>query len=202
MTPIRAFRRATIGAVVAAALAIGVVPAQAEAAPDVDGAVSALIALPFDFAGNALGAVGLLTAGAGGVVGDIVAVVDNNEYSSILLRGILSTPIKRLSMGIGQMSTGGMEGLRGEDLADFPQAASMYLGKDSVMQHMGSFGQGLGATGLVVVDTLSNTGLFLTRAVGANETAGNLEGWQTDMRDSFVGKGTSSGNAEKTMLFD
>ncbi|MBW2280160.1 MAG: hypothetical protein JRG76_12470 [Deltaproteobacteria bacterium] len=187
---------------VATALAIGAVPATADAAPDVDGAVSALIALPFDFAGNALGALGLLTAGTGGVIGDIVAVVDNNEYSSILLRGLLSTPIKRLSMGIGQLSTGGMEGLRGEDFADFPQDASTYLGKDSVMQHMGSFGDGLGAVGLIVVDTLSNTGLFLTRAVGANETAGSLEGWQDDMRDSFVGKATSSGNAEKTMLFD
>ena len=202
MTPFQAFRRATIAAVIAAALAIGVVPAQAEAAPDVDGAVSALIALPFDFFGNALGALGLLTAGAGGIVGDIVAVVDNNEYSSILLRGIISTPIKRLSMGIGQMSTGGMEGLRGEDFADFPQDASTYLGKDSVMQHMGSFGHGLGATGMVVVDTLSNTGLFLTRAVGANAMAGDLEGWQTDMRDSWVGKATSAGNAETTMLFE
>ncbi len=114
MTPIRAIRRATIGTVIATTLAIGVLPAQAQAAPDIDGAVASLIAIPLDFFGNALGAMGLVFGSAGGVAGDIVAVVDNNEYTSILLRGLLSTPIKRLSMGVSQLSTGGMEGLRGD----------------------------------------------------------------------------------------
>ena len=202
MTRFRAFRRATIGAVIATTLAIGVVPAQAEAAPDIDGAVESLIALPYDFFGNALGSMGLLLGSAGGMAGDIVAVVDNNEYSSILLRGLLSTPIKRLSMGISQLSTGGMEGLRGEDFANLPEDASAYIGKDTVTQHFSGFGHGLGSAGLIVVDTLGNTAQFLTRIVGATDMAGDVGGWQDDMRNSWVGKASSTGSAEKTMLFD
>ena len=202
MTPIRAIRRATIGTVIATTLAIGVLPAQAQAGPDIDGAVASLIAIPLDFGGNALGSIGLLVAGAGGVIGDVIAVVDNNEYTSILLRGLISTPIKRLSMGIGQMATGGMEGLRGEDFANFPQDASTYLGKDSVMQHLGTFGNGLGAAGLVAVDTLGNAAQFLTRAVGATDMAGSVDGMQNDCRDSWVGKASSTGMAEKTMLMN
>ncbi len=179
-----------------------VVPARVEAAPDIDGAVDALISLPYNFFGNAFGAAGLMVASVGGLSGDIVAIVDNNEYSSILLRGLLSTPIKRLSLGLSQLSTGAMEGMRDDDFADFPQASSTYTGSDGWMKHLSTFGSGLGATGLVVTDALSDTCLFLTRLVGANGVAGDLAGWQDGMRDDWVGKATSGATVERTMLFE
>ncbi len=179
-----------------------VVPARVEAAPDIDGAVDALISLPYNFFGNAIGAAGLIFASVGGLTGDIVAIVDNNEYSSILLRGLLSTPIKRLSLGLSQLSTGAMEGMRDDDFADFPQPSSAYTGSEGMMKHGSTFVTGLGAAVLIVTDGVLNVGLFLTRAVGANDLAGDLAGWQDDVRDDCVGKATSGAAVEKTMLFE
>jgi hypothetical protein len=187
---------------VAAALALSVAPARVEAAPDIDGAVDALISLPYDAFGNAFGAMGLLVGSVGGVAGDIVAVIDNNEYSSILLRGLLSTPIKRLSSSISQLSTGAMEGMRDQDFNDFPQAGSVYTGSDGITKHFSTFGHGLGATGLIVVDTLGNTGRFLTHLVGLNDMANDMSGWQDGMRDDWVGKASAGAAVEKTMLFE
>ena len=200
--PVRDIRRAVVGSVVEAALAMVVVPARVEAAPDVDGAVDALISLPFDTFGNAIGATGLIFASVGGLTGDIVAIVDNNEYTSILLRGLLSTPIKRMSSSVSQLSTGAMEGMRDEDFADFPQASSIYTGSEGMMKHVSTFGTGLGATVLVVTDALSGTGLFLTRAVGANGVADDLAAWQDGVRDGCVGKATPGAAVEGTMLFE
>ena len=117
--PVRDIRRAVVGSVVAAALAIVVVPARVEAAPDVDGAVDALWSIGFDSFGNAFGAAGLMFASVGGLAGDIVAIVDNNEYTSILLGGVISTPIKRISSSVSQLSTGAME----EVLSNHPDVA-------------------------------------------------------------------------------
>ena len=200
MMPVRDIRRAVVGSVVAAVLALAVVPARVEAAPDVDGAVDAFWSIPFDSLGNAFGAAGLMMASVGGLAGDIVAIVDNNEYTSILLRGLLSTPIKRMSSGLSQLSTGAMEGMRDDDFADFPQASSTYTGSEGMMKHASTFGSGLGAGVLVVTDALSNTGLFLTRAVGANGLAGDLAAWQDGVRDGCVGKATSGPAVEQTML--
>ena len=200
--PVRDIRRAVVGSVVAAALAIVVVPARVEAAPDVDGAVDALWSLPFDTFGNAFGAGGLIFASVGGLAGDIVAIVDNNEYTSILLRGLLSTPIKRMSSSISQLSTGAMEGMRDDDFADFPQPSSAYTGSEGMMKHVSTFGSGLGATVLIVTDGVSNVVLFLTRAVGASGVAGDMAGWQDGMRDSCVGKATSGAAVAKTMLME
>jgi hypothetical protein len=171
----------------ALALLLAMAPGSAKAAPDVDGAVSALIALPFDAAGDLFGAAGLMIAAVGGGVGDVVAIVDNNEYSGIVLRGLLSTPIRRLSLGVSRISSGVLEGFKNNEFDRFPEPASSYLGKDSLTMHDETFGAGLGAAGLSVVDALANTGLVLTRAVGANDQAKSLAEWQDGLRDRWIG---------------
>ncbi len=141
-------------------------------------------------------------ASVGGLAGDIVAIVDNNEYTSILLGGVISTPIKRMSSSVSQLSTGAMEGMRDDDFADFPQPSSAYTGSEGMMKHGSTFVTGLGAVVLIVTDGVSNVGLFLTRAVGANDLAGDLAGWQDGMRDNCVGKATSGAAVAKTMLME
>ena len=189
----------TLVCAAAAALLLAGTPGTAKSGPDIDGAVDSLIAIPFDATGDLFGGAGLLISAVAGCTGDIVAVFDNNEYSHVLLRGLLSTPIRRLALGISQESTGVLEGFRNDDFQKFPESAGSYLNPDGVEGRFQTLGAGLGAAALSIVDTLGNTGQFLLRAVGAGSQADSIAQQQTDARTNWVGSATE-GSSEIGML--
>ncbi len=179
------------------ALAVGLLlaggvaaPAPLVAAPDLDGAVDALVSTPLDSAGDAVGGAGLFAAGLLGLVGDAVALLDRNAYGGeVLLRGILSTWLGRTALAISQTSTGALEGLRAEDLESFPEPPASYLeghGSDAGVR-LDTLAAGLGAAGLALVDGVLNPLLFLTRSAGLEAPAAELAARQTDARDAWLG---------------
>jgi hypothetical protein len=169
------------------AAALMATPATTRAAPDVDGAVDALIATPFDPLGDAVGALGLLSGSVLGLGGDMIAIVDDNEYTRIVLRGLFSTTIRRGALAISQMSTGGMEGARNENFDAFPESNAGYLDPENFSGRLDSAKMGLGAAGLGVVDIIANPLLFLTRLVGLEDQSNSLVQFQTDARNNWVG---------------
>ena len=177
------------------------VPGIASAGPDLDGSVRALWAIPLEASGDAIGAAGLITASVTGVAGDIVAVIDNNEYSKVVLRGIASMPIRRTALGISQLSTGALEGFRDSNFEQLPESEATYLAPDDVATRARTFGMGLGALGLVMVDSLTNTGLVFTRAVGAVGANEALESAQTDARSAWIGSATRGTQENKVIAF-
>lgn len=182
--------RHKLGAVLFAsvlAAVIGGSPGAAKGASDIDGAVDALISTPLDVFGDAAGALGLVASAGFGVLGDVAAVVDDNEYTRVLLRGIFSTTIHRVALGTSQMFTGGMEGLRAEDFTAFPESPGDYLDRAPVQTRIDTASTGLGALGLGVVDLMANPGLFLTRLIGMEQQAADIARSQANVRNNWVG---------------
>jgi hypothetical protein len=173
-----------IGGAALAALLLWTAPASAD--PDLDGSVKALAAVPADATGDFFGGAGMVLTSLVGLTGDAVAVVDNNEYSRIVLRGLLSTPIRRLALGLSQMSTGTLEGFGNVDHERYPQDESTYL-KVDLQNRVWTFRAGLGAVVLTAVDVAGGFGQFLLRAPGATATADSIARFQTDTRTSLVG---------------
>jgi hypothetical protein len=163
-----------------------VLPPTAQAGPDLDGAVKSLASVPMDSVGDAFGGAGLAMAATVGFTGDIVAAVDNNEYSRIVLRGLLSTPIRRLALGLSRMSSGMLEGFSNADFEYYPEAEERYL-KTELKPRSWTFRGGLGGIVLSAVDFFGNAGQFLLRAPGATATADSLEQMQSDARSFLVG---------------
>jgi len=168
--------------------------------PDLDGSVMALAAVPADATGDFLGGAGMMMTSLVGLTGDAVAVIDNNEYSRIVLRGLLSTPIRRLALGLSQMSTGALEGFANVDHERYPQEESIYLNVD-LQNRLWTFRAGLGATVLTVVDVAGNFGQFLLRAPGAASTADSIGSFQTDARTSLVGPHKAGANEVGVVSF-
>jgi hypothetical protein len=177
--------RVFIVAVLASAL--GVVPPTARAASDVDGAVDALVSWAPDVFGDAFGAVGLVFAGVTGLARDGVGLVDDNDYTRVLLRGIFSKSLGRLGLGVSQMSSGAMEGLRAEDFTGLPEASKGYLAAGTVQGRVDTVSKGLGAAGLAVVDVIANPVLFLTRLAGLESQSKDIARTQTNVRNDWVG---------------
>ena len=176
----------------AAVFSAGLAAPSAVAGPDPDpeGAVRALWSIPLDSAGDAVGAVGLIGASVVGAVGDLVALVDHNEFSHPFLRGIASTGIRRTALGISRLGTGTLEGLHNVQFSHFPEPEATYLRPDGGSGHLGTFGHGLGAIGLTIVDAFANTGLFFTHASGATDASDALIRGKSDVRVAWVGPGT------------
>ena len=175
---------------VASALSFFASTAYAEPDPDPEGAVRALWSIPLDSAADAVGAAGLISASVIGAGGDLVALVDHNEFTHPFLRGIASTGIRRSALGISRFATGTLEGFHNTEFSSFPESEETYLRPDGGSGHLRTFGHGLGAVGLTFVDAFSNIGLFVTAAVGANEANDALIRAKTDVRTAWVGPAT------------
>lgn len=173
---------------IAAGLLLGVaVGSPALAAPDFDGAADALVSTPLDPAGDLLGAAGLLAAGGFGLAGDALALVDRNAYGELVLRGVLSTSLRRTALALSHMSTGALEGLRAEDLERFPEPAASYRDGGGPGERLDTAAAGLGAAGLALLDAAINPLLCFTRGVGLEGPAGALATYQTDARSAWLG---------------
>jgi hypothetical protein len=139
--------------------------------------------------GDGAGAVGLLSAGMLGLGGDVVALVDDNEYSTIVLRGLFSKTIRRTALGISQMFSGGMEGMRGEDINGLPESMKGYTEPElgDLQSRLPTLERGLGSAGLAVVDGVCNPLLFLLRLAGVEDPAKAIVDSQVQARDRWVG---------------
>ncbi len=183
---IRVLRIPTLAA--ALAISLAVVPGVAKAGPDIDGAVDALISWPFNVFGDLAGAAGLMTAAVGGGAGDIVAIVDEHEVGRLLLRGVVSTTAYRLSLTTSRFATGAMEGARGENIVGITEPIGRYNHDQKMDVRVDTFKKGFGSAGLAVVDFIAGPFLVLSRCFGAAEQASQLDKWQTDSRNDWVGK--------------
>ena len=177
-------------AVLCAAALAAAPAARAELNPDPEGAVRALLSIPLDAAGDAIGAGGLIGALVIAVDGDVVALVDDNEFTHPFLRGFASTPIRRAALGLSRLGTVALEGIRASDFSRLPVSEPPYLRPDDGGSHLRTFRLGFGAIGLIIVDSLANTGLFVTRAIGANEVEEQLARAKTYVRTAWVGPAT------------
>ena len=101
-----------------------------------------------------------------------------------------STPIRRAALGLSRLGTVALEGFRASDFSRLPVSEPPYLRPDDGGSHLRTFRLGLGAIGLTVVDSVANTGLFVTRAIGANEVEEQLARAKTDVRTAWVGPAT------------
>lgn len=161
--------------------------ARAHAAPDVGGALRALVATPFRVTGDVLGAGGLLAASALGLCGDGIALADANRWTEPILFGVGSGAVRRLALGVSQGATGVLEGLRAEDVERLPEARAAYLENAPGVGRVDTALTGLGALRLGVEDALAGPALFALRAAGAREAAERVAGWARDERIGALG---------------
>lgn len=168
-------------------LALAAGPTPAVAAPDFDGAADALVATAFDATGDLVGSAGLVSAAVLGAGGDLVALIDDNEVTRVVLRGVLSKAIRLTALGTSQMSTGALEGFRGEDFANFPEPAKDYLDPENFEVRVATLVEGVGALALGTVDILANPSLFILRLVGLTDQADSIAKFQTEYGGKWLG---------------
>ena len=163
------------------------------AAPDTSGVVDPLVSTSFAPVGDAVGGVGLIGASVIGGVGDLVALVDDNRYSAYVTNGVVSRHIDRASLGLSNMSTGLLEGFRGEDRASIPESPVTYTGApDSIESRVSTraitFARGIGALiPLTAADAVGNPLLTLARLSPTEQPAHSIESWKTDLADLVLG---------------
>ncbi|MFI5316521.1 MAG: hypothetical protein ACHQ6T_12535 [Myxococcota bacterium] len=160
---------------------------RAVAAPDVGGALRALVATPLRVTGDALGAGGLLAASALGLCGDGLALADANRWTEPILFGVASGALRRLALGVSQGSTGALEGLRAEDIERLPEPREAYLENAPGAGRLDTALTGLGALRLALEDALSGPLLFALRGAGAHAAADAVAGWSRDERIRALG---------------
>lgn len=159
----------------------------AKAGPDVDGAVDATISWPLETAGDFVGSLGLITSSVGGCLGDAIALLDDNEYSRVVLRGFLSTTVRRMFYGVSTLSTGALEGLRAENLRNYPEASDGFLDPDGLSGRIDSFEAGLGGVYVMTIDALTGPVLLFTRAVGLTGVADDVKEFKDSRRKRYFG---------------
>ncbi len=175
------------------ALSLGFAGSSSAAAPDTSGAVDPLVSTSFAPAGDAVGGVGLIGASVVGGVGDLVALVDDNRYSTYVTNGVVSRHIDRASLGLSNMSTGLLEGFRGEDRASVPERPVTYTGApDSIESRVNTraitFARGIGALiPLTAADAVGNPLLILARLSPTKQPAHSIESWKASLADFVLG---------------
>jgi hypothetical protein len=162
-------------------------PGRVAAAPDPGGALAAFAAAPLHFTGDVAGGAGLLAAGAVGLAGDGVALLDANRFTLPLLGGVASGPIHRAAHATSWASTGLMEGLRGEDLEPLPEPVALYTTAAPGLGHLESMLSGLRALALAPEDLLLHPALGLARAVGWRTAAARIETRLDESRTRALG---------------
>jgi len=177
----------SMGCMVALVASLWLCPGGAAAGPDIDGAVDALISTPLDTTGSVVGSAGLIMGALGGTVGDLVSFIDDNQYSRIVLRGLVSKTIQRISLGISQLSTGALEGFRAEDLKNYPESASAYTENRNPTERLDTLGAGVGGTYVAVTDAVGGPLVMLLRGVGLTDQAGSIANWQSTVRERYFG---------------
>ena len=162
-------------------------PGTAAAGPDFDGAVDAVVSWPLVTAGNAFGSMGLVASSVGGAAGDAIALLDDNEYTRIVFRGIFSTTIRRVFLGASNASTGVLAGQRAENLTNSPADAGDCLDPEGLSDRLDSLEAGLGGVYVTAIDFVTGPVLFLTRAVGLTGVADDVTEFKDSRRKRYFG---------------
>ncbi|HTO08560.1 MAG TPA: hypothetical protein VMR86_16045 [Myxococcota bacterium] len=168
---------------------------QAHAGPDPGGALRALLATPFRVTGDALGAAGLVTASAVGFLGDTLALADANRFTEPVLFGLVSGAVRRTALGVSQLSTGALEGLRAEDVERLPEPREAYLDNAFGAGRLDTALTGLGALRLGLEDAFAGPALFAVRMAGAGSAAAAVAGFTRDERIRVLGPLVREGDA-------
>ena len=189
MTTLNIGRLLSFSCAAVLAVALWVLPNDATAGPDIDGAVDALISWPISTFGDVLGSAGLITSSVTGCAGDLVALIDNNKYSGVVLRGLLSKTIHRFSLGVSQTFTGAMEGYRAQDFERYPEAIAAHM--EAEAKDMGgrldSLSAGVGGIYVAITDAVGLPLLVLSRGAGIQGATDHIEGWQKKVRERYLG---------------
>jgi hypothetical protein len=167
--------------------ALGLLPGIASGAPDIDGAIDALVSGPLRTAGDAVGGVGLIAAAGCAGGGDLISLIDANRLTRPLLRGAVSQAVRRLAMAVSWTATGALEGIRNQDIERLPEAEATYLSAAPGMGRIDTFIGGIRALGLALSDGLSTPPQVTLRLLGANELAGRLTRRQENARIDALG---------------
>jgi hypothetical protein len=162
-------------------------PSHARALPDPPGAILALFDSSFAATGDLLGGSALLLAAGVGAVGDVVQVVDANRVTRPLLGGFASGGVHRLALGVSNLGTGALEGLRAGDVERLPEPAEAYLETEWAAGRFWTFADGIGALWLSVGDLLAGPARFGLRLAGARGTAERVEASRDDAAVRWLG---------------
>jgi len=167
----------------------------AQAGPEPRTALWALASTPFRVGGDLIGAGGLVTASAVGLVGDGLSLIDANRFTEPFLFGLVSGSVRRVGLGISQLSTGALEGLRAEDIERLPEPRAAYLENAPGVGRVDTGLIGLGSLRLGIEDLLAGPALFVLHGTGANGAAGAVEGFTRDERIRVLGPRVGEGPA-------
>ena len=189
MTTLNIGRFLSVSCAAVLAVALWALPGDATAGPDIDGAVDALISWPITTAGDVAGSAGLITSSVAGTVGDLVALIDDNEYSRVLLRGLVSKTIHRLALGLSQTFTGSMEGHRAQDFERYPEAIAAHMDAEAkdMSGRLDSLSAGVGGIYVAITDAVGLPLLVLSRGAGIQGATDPIEGWQKKARERYLG---------------
>jgi hypothetical protein len=160
---------------------------EAQAGPEPRAALWALASTPFRVGGDVIGAGGLVTASAVGLVGDGLSFVDANPLTEHFLFGLLSGSVRRAALGISQLSTGALEGLRAEDVERLPEPAEAYLANAPGAGRLDTALTGLGTLRLGLEDLCAGPVLFALHGVGASGAAAQVESFTRNERIRVLG---------------
>ena len=101
--------------------------------------------------------------------------------------GFLSTTVRRMFLGVSNLSTGALEGMRAENLRNYPEGAAGFLDPDGLTPRIDAFEAGLGGMYVMTIDALTGPVLLLTRAVGLNGAADHVAEFKDARRDRYFG---------------
>ncbi len=146
----------------------------AAAKPRIGKALGTTLVAPLIILGDLGGGLGLVSASIVGLAGDSIAAIDDNRITHPVLKGFVSQPLKRVGLGISHLSTGWLEGLRGEDIERLPESQAAYLEAAPVMGRIETFSTGVRALGLGVHDLITAPLWFGAELVG-------IERWRTSI---------------------
>jgi len=168
-------------------LALLAAPGVPRAAPDPLAGAAALLATPFEVAGDLLGGAGLIGAALLAGVGDAVALADRNPVTEPLLRGAASRTVQTLAFAVSWSASSSLELLRREDVERLPEPLGAYVEVAPFAGRFDTARSGASALGLALRDAWSGPALAAAHLAGARGTAEALAQGRNEARVRALG---------------
>jgi len=166
---------------------LAVLPAGGWAGPDPLGALGALAQGSSRAAGDLIGGAGLVGAAGIALLGDGIALIDDNRLIRPVLRGALSGTTHHAALAVSWSTTGVLEALRAEDIERLPEAIETYRSAAPFVGRLDTALSGGAAIRLGVGDLCYAPVLSLLRLVGADAQARALARRRTEARINALG---------------
>jgi hypothetical protein len=177
----------THGAGLGLLVLLAILPARGWAGPDPLGAVTALVQGTSRAAGDLIGGAGLVGAAGIALVGDGIALLDDNRLTRPVLRGVLSGATHHAALAVSWSFTGVLEALRAEDIERLPEAIETYRSAAPFVGRLDTALSGGAAIRLGVGDLSCAPVLSLLRLVGADAQASALARRRIEARIDALG---------------